>query len=517
MKTARPNLTIQLNNSRKNSSLDVTPTNSNTGILTPVDQTLSTPLYPPPNPQYFQQQHHHLHSHLAHQQPTTNQHYYQQQQQQQQQQVQQQQQQQQVQQQQVSGLLEDEFVTPVATRNNSTFSFCSDEEGVMDYSPVSFSNNPVLTRNSSVCSSFAGDLHLPNISFTRNFDNLIISIYQSFLNRPEVTPFNPKFPPSGIVSKVSREVLAKSITEKIQIDYNFKKTEELCLTNNRAYTLTVIRKRLLELCHNSNSNQGSFDDSASINSISQQQQRQQSNGNLPSMQRQNSVSSHHKPSWLHLNNGFTINRLSSTDSLVESVNLPVNNGGNISSQPASRQSSIPRLSHLNSAFSTPPSSLSTMSIADDDFSFEGTGISAPSHNIVRQDVSYSSFLQPPVLPFVPGGSNGGVAMGGNGIINGSSTTPPPTTNGNMQCPQAHQQHLESPFHPTFSSSIANNVNNGSVSSPLNEFAFKNSHPKRDTKDLNGNGNGNANIEDDPLYNATVNRKRDSLIKKRGGR
>ncbi|ODV60964.1 uncharacterized protein ASCRUDRAFT_75719 [Ascoidea rubescens DSM 1968] len=91
-----------------------------------------------------------------------------------------------------------------------------------------------------------------NINFNPLFDKLILSTYSNYLSNPQIAPFNQKYPPSGIVSKVSKEVLKSSIKNKIPIDLN-----KINNNNNNSNfhslkspeTLSIIRQRLLFLCN----------------------------------------------------------------------------------------------------------------------------------------------------------------------------------------------------------------------------------------------------------------------------
>lgn len=450
----RPNLTIQLNRSRKNSSLDIH--SNQTGFMTPTDQTISTPVYPPPNPQFatngfplnngFQGNKNGIVPQSLLTDPT-------------------------------------DSITPVASRNDSSFSLYSDDEIMGDSQTQQYAQQqPALTRTSSIASSVAGDSFIPNINFTKTFDTLIMSTYQSYVNKPDITPFDPRYPPSGIASRVSRDVLKISINDRVAIDYNLKKTEELWMNVNLSYTLTLIRRRLFELCGPNPSQHSSSIDDTPIE-MTPFLSRQSSAIGQPELGRQNSTSSQsfiisngtnqllsqgHKPSWLHLNNSFMTHRLSSTDSLVENVNLH--------QQPVSRNNSIPTL-NTRLGTNTPPtlSLLSRWTSNDTDFEMSS-----------RKDdfISQQTFFQPPQFP------------------SGSNLTPP-----QQQMLQLEDQQLESPFHPSFNLiSATNNVSpHNGLQSPFSETATR----KR-------SDDGCLEVQD-PLYNATHNRKRDSLIKKRGGR
>ncbi|OWB58712.1 hypothetical protein B5S28_g4780 [[Candida] boidinii] len=178
--------------------------------------------------------------------------------------------------------------------------------------------------------SIPSGLTLYQIDYTTQFDDLILYTYYSYANRPDITPFNTDFPPSGIVSKISKQVYHKLLhenNEQIKIDKNKLKADELLSDTNIQFTLSLIRKRLLQLTNkssiSSNNNNGNTNNN-NTNSVF---------GNTSNLLQQipnsrtNSISSlsnpaNHKPSWLYGNSQLPSMRLNSTDSLIDSVQIP---------------------------------------------------------------------------------------------------------------------------------------------------------------------------------------------------
>ncbi|CDK25870.1 unnamed protein product [Kuraishia capsulata CBS 1993] len=251
------------------------------------------------------------------------------------------------------------FVTPIdqmhpstpSLRSGSVYSCNSDDDMEM----VTPTSTAVSKCNSfGSVASFASSMSLQDIhiNYDRQFDELILQTYQSYSTRPDITPFNPRFPPSGIAHKVSKEVYHYLTKHGIRID---AQQDSLPPQNQ---TLMIIRKRLFELCHD-DSGLTRQNSATGVSSAPQQRLSQTS---------QPSGSTAHKPSWLHYNPTFSLTRGSSTDSLVESV--PQNIQARSSAMPLPRKQSFSQFAQFPQYAQdyqyTPPSSTD----ADDEFTFE---------------------------------------------------------------------------------------------------------------------------------------------------
>ncbi|GME74733.1 unnamed protein product [Ambrosiozyma monospora] len=212
-----------------------------------------------------------------------------------------------------------QFQTPAynfAGRSNSITSFQSDysysggDAMMADCTQVSSINSSIYTPECDTTPSYDHD-------FTQRFDDILISIYHGYLNKPNITPFNPSYPPSGIVSKISKQMYQKLLKDRsLQLDKNFKRNEDLMSDSKQAYCLALIRRRLLELCN--------MDALPSTPSSSRSNSM---NGNtMPGTPQYNNQMSMGgpKPSWLHQNPMYSATRLSSTDSLVDTVQFSAN-------------------------------------------------------------------------------------------------------------------------------------------------------------------------------------------------
>ena len=97
------------------------------------------------------------------------------------------------------------------------------------------------------------------LTFTNNFDQLVMSVYSHILSLPTTTPFLGTVPPSGLVSKVANEVMNNLITHTAS-NNSPAFDQQSIITNdylkNYSYQpifLQLIRKRLIELCTFQNS------------------------------------------------------------------------------------------------------------------------------------------------------------------------------------------------------------------------------------------------------------------------
>lgn len=82
----------------------------------------------------------------------------------------------------------------------------------VDTPNTSVNNLQKVASASSMASSSMTDfdsVQCCNVNFSANFDETLISSYHSYATRPDTTPFNPKFPPSGAASSVAKDVLSQ--------------------------------------------------------------------------------------------------------------------------------------------------------------------------------------------------------------------------------------------------------------------------------------------------------------------
>ncbi|TID29876.1 hypothetical protein CANINC_001514 [Pichia inconspicua] len=213
------------------------------------------------------------------------------------------------------------------------------------YMPDEFqTNNFTRQRNNSdlsIASSVFSEVQRPQLdayNFSSTFDDQLFSYYISYSQQPNITPFDIRFPPSGILSRISKLFLENCILPtNMQIDISSPEINaELLNPQNRHNLLAIIRLRLIHMCNiklNANyndlpENSGyndllpmsrsnsvvsgmSFNDKVTPNLeyFTQQQQQQQQQQSLQS-----------KNSWLNINpniysNRFNRSNLNSTDSL----------------------------------------------------------------------------------------------------------------------------------------------------------------------------------------------------------
>lgn len=129
--------------------------------------------------------------------------------------------------------------------------------------------------STSITSSIFSEVpppQLENYSFTSNFDDELYSYYIAYSQQPNITPFDIRFPPSGILSLISKlfvenYLIESSTNEKIQIDTRPEINNDLLLDSNRHKLLAVIRLRLIQLCNInlvSNDDQFNFNDQLPI-------------------------------------------------------------------------------------------------------------------------------------------------------------------------------------------------------------------------------------------------------------
>jgi hypothetical protein len=92
--------------------------------------------------------------------------------------------------------------------------------------------------------------------FTATFDQLLLSVYSHFLSLPTTTPFLGFIPPSGLISKVANETMSNLLNSTTSpnppiFDQQCIITSEYLKTQSfQPIFLQLIRKRLMDLCHN---------------------------------------------------------------------------------------------------------------------------------------------------------------------------------------------------------------------------------------------------------------------------
>lgn len=206
--------------------------------------------------------------------------------------------------------------------------------------------------NTSLSSSVFSEMPPPQMdtySFTPVFDDELYSYYISYSQQPNITPFDTRFPPSGILSLISKLFLENCILEnKVQIDHRPEVNAELLAQSNRHKCLAVIRLRLIHICNanlNANEDQYMYTDQLPItrtNSIASAisigdrvvpgiSGPGSNTGEIFSQQVPLPMA--HRPSWLHMptlcatssrGEGLANQMLSSTDSLNDRVPSSLN-------------------------------------------------------------------------------------------------------------------------------------------------------------------------------------------------
>ncbi|GMM34333.1 hypothetical protein DASC09_016580 [Saccharomycopsis crataegensis] len=153
------------------------------------------------------------------------------------------------------------------SRNDSRVSILSDDDDYDDGHYDEFEDqmaNSLYSHSSLNGSSVAGSseyLGLPGkktggvsitMTFTKNFESMLMNIYQNYTSNPQLTPFSGRYPPAGIVSKVAKEALKVALSKNILIDLNTKSNKKYknLGTTSSAYSnlLGQIRQKLIEIC-----------------------------------------------------------------------------------------------------------------------------------------------------------------------------------------------------------------------------------------------------------------------------
>lgn len=87
----------------------------------------------------------------------------------------------------------------------------------------------------------AGPVNMSSYDFTPAFDEALMELYHAYANAPSVTPFNMNFPPSGVCSKISKQMyIALLHNRDLKIDVSAQKSDDLMLEANRITCLAVI-------------------------------------------------------------------------------------------------------------------------------------------------------------------------------------------------------------------------------------------------------------------------------------
>lgn len=208
----------------------------------------------------------------------------------------------------------------------------------------------------SLASSVFSEMQKPqmdNYQFTNVFDDELYAYYIAYSQQPNITPFDIRFPPSGILSLISKLFLENCILNTeytpIQIDLRNDINNEILLDSNRHSCLTIIRLRLIDLCNanlrNHHDDQFMYNDQLPISrtnsivsavSFNDKVVQNIGGGNIGNNDQWPTQSSQggHRPSWLHFPlystksrenssvNNFNQNMmLSSTDSLIDRTQL----------------------------------------------------------------------------------------------------------------------------------------------------------------------------------------------------
>lgn len=106
--------------------------------------------------------------------------------------------------------------------------------------------NSTTSLDSSVYSEGNPSPNLSNYQFHPNFDQCLLDHYNGYISQPNITPFDHNFPPSGILSKISKSFLTQYDG---QIDSRANVNEEIMNSSN-PQILSIIRMRLLNLIQN---------------------------------------------------------------------------------------------------------------------------------------------------------------------------------------------------------------------------------------------------------------------------
>lgn len=257
----------------------------------------------------------------------------------------------------------------------------------------------------SLASSVFSEMPKPqmdNYQFTKTFDDELYSYYIAYSQQPNITPFDIRFPPSGILSLISKLFLENCILNNdytpIQIDLRNDINNEILLDSNRHSCLTIIRLRLIHLCNinlrNNHDDQFMYSDQLPISrtnscisavSINDRVAQNIACGNISNSDQWNVLSSQsqpqpqtqpqqmaRRPSWLHFPISSTKSRdnsllnninhnmmLSSTDSLIDRTQLQTGDFNEDSTLAFTTPVAAPK-SQCQSQTLTPPQSSSNI-------------------------------------------------------------------------------------------------------------------------------------------------------------
>ena len=359
----------------------------------------------------------------------------------------------------------------------------SNQDPTQHMSPIYHCNSVSSMASSIGGGQSASAVNMNSYDFTPAFDDALLDLYHSYANAPSVTPFNMNFPPSGLCSKISKQMYLVLLRDReLKIDNSSKKSEELMLEANRFSCLAVIRKRLLELC-NSNADQTIQIASRNDSSVSL---------TTPTTPYQPVI---HRPSWLHQNLTFNAARISSTDSLVDSVQLSADGS---TQQQQFQQQTIRTAPASSSSSLQLPGQHSLSPFAPPNYSRKQSY--SPHEMVTPPSSSRKLSTGSPLAPLFPNAcGNGSPRLSSHGSVNKS---------GSEQEMQSDvftfetYKPLQSPFKQNFSPSKVRSRRSGSRSSLSSPLATMSSVNESD------------GVSSDPLFNITAQRKRDSLNMKR---
>lgn len=162
----------------------------------------------------------------------------------------------------------DEPHTPSETRGNP-FEHSLRNDSLISVDTVYMPEQPNLfsrqrsNSNASIASSIFSEAQRPqidNYNFSNQFDDQLFTYYIAYSQQPNITPFDIRFPPSGILSLISKLYLdnlvipnnipiLNSIIDPNNTLTNTESDSDLLLPYNRNKLLTLIRLRLIQICN----------------------------------------------------------------------------------------------------------------------------------------------------------------------------------------------------------------------------------------------------------------------------
>lgn len=262
--------------------------------------------------------------------------------------------------------------------NNDNDDDYDDRMSLSLYSNSSLNNSSILD-----CTEYPNQLNQRQIVFTKVFETLLINTYHAYLTNPQLTPFSGRYPPSGIVLKVSKEALKKALNQNVQIDLNVKnntkyKTLATAKSNSddngkknnnptviQAALLSQIRQKLIELSSKNfyNNNGGSYGNNknsssglnlneirnssvSSLNSFNNYTNNASTNGNAANVISGPNIDDGFSNLSITTNNG-TANTIDATTTTNNHNLLFLNNQQSSSSSSSPQSSELSQLSQLS--------------------------------------------------------------------------------------------------------------------------------------------------------------------------